>query len=302
MRAIVPALVFALSLALALPAAAQVTVYPGAHDQNPAAPAASATTPPAAPAPPQTGATPSETPKPPAKPKPKPKPKVQSKPAAKAKPPAAAPAAPPAPPAAAATPPAEAPPAVRLGTAPENLTVPAAPPASPLLPPAAAAPPEHPNVTPPPPPVVAAAAGEVIEVPGGTRITFAPESADLNPATDAALRQIGSEAAKNPAAVVNVIAYASGAKEDPSTPRRLSLDRALAARAVLMAAGVPSTRIYLRALGTASRDGPPDRVDLVVVTSQAAVAATPPPPGPPQPAVPNAAPNDPPSEGKPPPP
>ena len=282
MRVFFSVLALSASLALALPAAAQVTINPGALDQTPASPPA------ASPAP-ESG-TPAPKPKPRPKPKPKPKPKAKPKPAASAKPPAPSPTSgkeAPSPPVA-AVPPAEAPPQVRLGTAPENMTVPAAPPASPLLPPAAAAPPVHPNVTPPPPPVVAAAAGEVIAVPGGTRITFAPESADLNPATDAALRQIGSEAAQNPAAVVNVIAYASGAKEDPSTPRRMSLDRALAARAVLMAAGVPSTRIYLRALGTASREGPPDRVDLVVVNSQAAVAATPPPPGPPAPAVPHA--------------
>ncbi len=268
--------------ALARPVAAQVTVNPGALDQSPASPQAGAPAPESGTAAP---AAKSES-KPKAKPKPKPKPPAKPKPAASATPPVPPP--PAAAPAATSRPsPVEAPPAVRLGTAPENLTVPAAPPASPLLPPAAPAPPAHPNVTPPPPPVVAAAAGEVIEVPGGTRITFAPESADLNPATDAALRQIGAEAAKSPAAVVNVIAYASGPPEDPSTPRRLSLDRALAARAVLMAAGVPSTRIYLRALGTASREGPPDRVDLVVVNSEAALAATPPKPGPPQPAVPN---------------
>jgi outer membrane protein OmpA-like peptidoglycan-associated protein len=164
---------------------------------------------------------------------------------------------------------------------PQTLDVPEAPPASPLLPPAAPAPPAHPNVPPPPPPVVASAVGEVLHVPGGTRLTFAPGSADLNPATDAALREIGAEVAKNPAEVVYVIAYASGPKDDPSTPRRLSLDRALAARAVLMQQGVPSTRIYVRALGTSATEGPADRVDLVVTTSTAAVAAAPPPPTPP---------------------
>jgi flagellar motor protein MotB len=131
----------------------------------------------------------------------------------------------------------------------------------------------------------------VLHVPGGTRITFAPGSADLNPATDAALREIGAEAAKNPAAVVNVIAYAGGPKDDPSLPRRLSLDRALAARAVLMQAGVPSTRIYMRALGAAATEGPADRIDLVITTSTATVAATPPAPAAPKPATPPASPS-----------
>ena len=57
-------------------------------------------------------------------------------------------------------------------------------------------------------------------------------------------------------------AYAAGSPEDPSTPRRLSLARALAARAVLINEGIASTRIYVRALGSAADDGPADRVDL----------------------------------------
>lgn len=185
---------------------------------------------------------------------------------------------------AAAAPPA--PPKPPAFTIPQTLDVPEGPPASPLLPPAAPTPPPHPNIPPPPPPVVASAVGEVLHVPGGTRITFAPGSADLNPATDAALREIGAEVAKNPAAVVNVIAYAGGPKDDPSTPRRLSLDRALAARAVLMQAGVPSTRIYVRALGASAGEGPADRVDLVVTTSTATLAATPPAPAAAKPAPP----------------
>lgn len=244
-----------------LAARAQVTVNPQALDQG--------TQTPAPPAPP-----------PPIKPKPRPKPKPQPKakhvPAngTTAAPAKAAPSQVPVP--QSAFPPPEAPATVRLGTTPEKLDVPAVPPASPLLPPAAPAPPAHPNVVPPPPPVVASAAGEVIDVPGGTRITFGPASAALNPATESALREIGAAAAKNPGAVVNVIAYSSGPKDDPSTPRRISLDRALAARAVLMAQGVPSTRIYVRALGTGYGEGPPDRIDLVVVNSAAALAATPP--------------------------
>ena len=50
----------------------------------------------------------------------------------------------------------------------------------------------------------------------------------------------------------NVMAYAAGTPEDPSTPRRLSLSRALAVRRVLMADGVASARIY-RARARAAR-------------------------------------------------
>ena len=38
--------------------------------------------------------------------------------------------------------------------------------------------------------------------------------------------------------------------------------RALAARAVLISEGIPSARIYVRALGAAGGDGPADRVDV----------------------------------------
>ena len=60
-----------------------------------------------------------------------------------------------------------------------------------------------------------------------------------------------------------MVATAAGSADDPSTPRRLSLSRALAARAVLITEGIASTRIYVRALGASGPpDGPPDRVDV----------------------------------------
>ena len=74
------------------------------------------------------------------------------------------------------------------------------------------------------------------------------------------------------------MAYAAGSAEDPSTPRRLSLARALAARAVLLHEGVASTRIYVRALGASGSGAaglPPDRVEVmqVGIAPQAAGAA-----------------------------
>ncbi len=63
----------------------------------------------------------------------------------------------------------------------------------------------------------------------------------------------------------NVVAYAAGTPEDPSTARRLSLSRALAVRSALMADGIGSSRIYVRALGATGGDAAPDRVDLAVM-------------------------------------
>jgi outer membrane protein OmpA-like peptidoglycan-associated protein len=71
------------------------------------------------------------------------------------------------------------------------------------------------------------------------------------------------------ATTFNVLAYAANDPDDPSAARRLSLARAIAVRAVLMSDGVPSSRIYLRALGSQPGEGPPDRVELSVLGSNA---------------------------------
>jgi outer membrane protein OmpA-like peptidoglycan-associated protein len=140
------------------------------------------------------------------------------------------------------------------------ILAPAAPPPvvlPPLLPPLPARPLPAPTI-----PQAPDAGGEATKIPGGVRITFGPGKADLNPATEAALRELGRALAADPNAAVNVFAYAAGTADDPSTPRRISLSRALAARAVLMSEGIASTRIYPRALGNTPSDGPPDRVDV----------------------------------------
>ena len=147
--------------------------------------------------------------------------------------------------------------------------VPLAPPPVPVLAPLSPPPPKHPEPAPVPVPVVAGAFGEATKLPDGLRLTFAAGSADLNPANDAALEKLAHEAAAKPDVIINVMAYAAGSPEDPSTPRRLSLSRALIARAVLLAQGINSTRIYVRALGAQGGNGPPDRVDITVTNPDA---------------------------------
>jgi outer membrane protein OmpA-like peptidoglycan-associated protein len=149
---------------------------------------------------------------------------------------------------------------------------------APTAPPPAVLPPTAPPLPgrPLPAPTIPSAqdaTGEASKIPGGVRVTFGPGKADLNPATEAAIRELGRTIAADPNAAVNVFAYAAGTSDDPSTPRRLSLSRALAARAVLMSEGVASTRIYPRALGNTPSDGPPDRVDV----QQPGPPAAPPP-------------------------
>ncbi len=144
------------------------------------------------------------------------------------------------------------------------LQVPPAPPAHPVIAPPPIVLPAHPPPPPPAIPVLPHAAGVATPLPdGGTMITFGPGHAELNPDTLAAIQAIATEALAKPEIIIGITAWAPGTKDDPSTPRRLSLDRALAARAVLINAGIPSQRIRAIAkgmndIGTAS----PDRAEI----------------------------------------
>ncbi|MGI4953841.1 MAG: OmpA family protein [Janthinobacterium lividum] len=213
------------------PALAQVTVNPGALDLLPSQPAPQRTSPQPSPRPAQRPAHPAS--------------RLASPPNP------AAPAASSPSPSAAARPPAST----------------AAPPSVPVVPPAIAAlPPPMPVPAPRPqaPPVVSVAAdapGAATPLPGGLRITFGADRSDLNPATEAALRELARSLRASDKGI-NIYAYAGGSVDDPSTGRRLSLARALTARAVLITEGIPSTRIYPRALGTTADETDRDRVDV----------------------------------------
>ena len=63
---------------------------------------------------------------------------------------------------------------------------------------------------------------------------------------------------------VQIKAHASGGQDDAQV-RRIALKRALAARSHLLAGGLDSTRIDVRALGPAADGGSDDRLDLIVV-------------------------------------
>ncbi|HVZ10622.1 OmpA family protein [Rhodopila sp.] len=150
------------------------------------------------------------------------------------------------------------------GSAPAEASIP------PVAPPTETAPP-------PPPPTVSAAAPTKAE-PGpagqgtaeqGLRLLFGAGSADLSPDSAASLKQLASGAGKADSTTFNVLAYAAGSKDDPSTARRLSLARAMAVRSALIGGGVPSARIYVRALGNEAGKGPVDRVDVSVMGGNA---------------------------------
>lgn len=215
-------------LLLASQAAAQVTVNPGALDLLPSQPN---------------------------RPAPAARPAAPSRPAPA---PAARPAAPA--PAIAATPPGGSKPATQPSAAGARPAIPTVPPAIAALPPPPPIPAPRIPVT-VVPPIGADAPGTVAAQPNGLRITFGPDRQDLNADTDAALRAL-ARSVRPGVASVTVLAYAAGTPDDPSTARRLSLGRALTARAVLINEGIASSRIYPRALGATGGDTDPDRVDV----------------------------------------
>jgi outer membrane protein OmpA-like peptidoglycan-associated protein len=169
------------------------------------------------------------------------------------------------------------PPVTRILRAPQPVAAPPQPalpaetPVTVALTPIVPLPPTAVIAPPPPPPVSGTAATAAKPTSGGLQLTFSATETDLSPASVEAIKQVaGSEAAGT--ATYNVLAYAAGSPNDPSAARRLSLSRALAVRSALMADGVPSSRIYVRALGSQADDGPADRVDINRLGANAASA------------------------------
>ena len=121
---------------------------------------------------------------------------------------------------------------------------------------------------PPPPPVSDTATTAAAPTTTGLRLTFAPGESDLNPDSSASIKQL-TAGPLGDLTTFNVLAYAPGKADDPSTSRRVSLSRAMAVRSALVADGVPSARIFVRALGEQFGDGPPDRVDISVMGANA---------------------------------
>ncbi len=158
--------------------------------------------------------------------------------------------------------------------APPPMQVPLAPPPPPVLPPPLVVP-TRPPAPPLPIPVANDAPGTAQPIPDGLRVTFGDGRADLNPTTETALRALADTAPAG--ASFSIAAFAASIPDDPSTPRRLSLSRALAVRAVLIAEGIVSERIYVKALGDGHgvADGPVDRADVTTVATSS--QAKPPP-------------------------
>jgi len=152
---------------------------------------------------------------------------------------------------------------------PQAPTLPVAPPPVASIAPIQPAVPPPNAPAPPPPPIVAGAATTAAPTSAGLRLTFANGQSDLSPGSADSIKHLVQTAPPGDATTFNVLAYATGDPSDPSAARRLSLARAIAVRSVLMTSGVPSSRIYLRALGSPPGEQPPDRVDVSVLGANA---------------------------------
>ncbi|GEN60214.1 OmpA family protein, partial [Acetobacter nitrogenifigens] len=153
---------------------------------------------------------------------------------------------------------------VAPGKPPPPPTIPPAPPPIPILTPPPTPVDLHPFPNPADPPAVKDAQGAATPIDGGVRITFAAKSFDLNAETRDAVLAFVKALQEKPDSRALIDAIGSGAPNDPSRPRRMALQRGLAVRAVLMNAGVPSTRIYVRVLPALASPSPEpaDRVDI----------------------------------------
>ena len=159
-----------------------------------------------------------------------------------------------------ASPPAAAPEAPQP-TLPEG--VPGTASINPIVPPEAPA-----GAAPPPPPPVSDKAATTVEATTlGLRLLFDTEQSDLSPDSAGSIRELAAKAPAGDDTTFNVKAYSPGKPDDPSTARRISLSRAMAVRAALIADGVQSSRIFVRALGEQYGKGPPNRVDIDVTGS-----------------------------------
>ena len=95
-------------------------------------------------------------------------------------------------------------------------------------------------------------------------IKFNAGSFDINSEASNTLKNLSKILERNSALRLQLHAYASLSGGSAIRAKRLSLSRALAARAYLIGRGVDITRIAVRALGDQSTIGSTDRIDLIL--------------------------------------
>jgi outer membrane protein OmpA-like peptidoglycan-associated protein len=98
------------------------------------------------------------------------------------------------------------------------------------------------------------------------QVLFDEESVELSDSARSQLGQLAEILKADESLRVQLLAYANSPDGSNSAARRLSLSRALAVRAFLIDEGIRTARFIVRAQGTDTAGGPPDRVDVVLVT------------------------------------
>jgi outer membrane protein OmpA-like peptidoglycan-associated protein len=96
-----------------------------------------------------------------------------------------------------------------------------------------------------------------------TSIYFSRDATELNQKAKSALLKI-AEKVKRKKLSVRIIAYAEGSENEASIARRVSLSRALQARAFLIDKGINQLKINVQAKGHHVPDGVPNRADIFV--------------------------------------
>ena len=115
----------------------------------------------------------------------------------------------------------------------------------------------------------AGGAGQTAAIPpsapveGQIRIIFPQDSAEVPEKARPELDALAQKMTTDENMRLQLLAYASGAPEEASRARRMSLSRALAVRSYLIKQGVRSTRMDVRALGNNVQGSPADRVDVI---------------------------------------
>ena len=135
-------------------------------------------------------------------------------------------------------------------------------PAAPLPSLPQAAPPAPAGLTAPPAPAGLSGAAPP-STPASLTRPFRPDQAFLTPEEIRAIGRLVRSAPQTEGTSYSVLAYAPASPQNPSATRRLALARALAVHDALRAAGVPGTRILVRAVGAPSG---PDNADRAVLT------------------------------------
>ena len=128
------------------------------------------------------------------------------------------------------------------------------------------------EATPPPPaaqparPVLAPKPGQNALPIGADRLTlpFFVQESGLPPAENAMLRDFAQRYGATAQYVIRAFASSPAGDDDPSTPRRIALERAQAVAAALLDSGVQPDRVRLLALGNAG-GSPADRVEVIAM-------------------------------------